>query len=167
MTRFNTWDPKMPFFWWLYLQPANVCSLPIIALCLKKETVPRKKPITLPLWVICPPPSTSWSVVGRSWCHPTSGRSQARLGPPITLCGEPRHFLFPTIVWLSWEEATSTGKKCPGPPRAHLWLWGLLYWLDGLFPPRSLSAFPEALGVSWSTNAPGNKGTHRACVSPA
>lgn len=123
MTRFNTWDPKMPLFWWLYLQPANVCSLPIIAFCLKKETVLRKKPITLPLWVICPPPSTSWSVVGRSWCQPTSGRSQVLLGPPFTLCGEPRNFLLPTIVWPSWEEARSTGEMPRPTSGSTLTLW--------------------------------------------
>lgn len=42
-----------------------------------------------------PPPSKSWSAVGRSWCHPTSGRSQACLGPPLTLCGELWLLLFP------------------------------------------------------------------------
>lgn len=138
MTRFNTWDPKMRLFWLLYLQPANVCILPIIAFCLKKETVLRKQPITLPLWVICPPPSTSWSVVGRSWCHPTSGRSQVCLGPPFTLCDEPRGFFFLPQLCGPAGKRPGPLEKCPDPPGAQPWLWGLLYGLNGLFPPRSL-----------------------------
>lgn len=68
MTRLNTWGPQTPSFWWLYLQPASVCGLPVIAFCLKKEIVLRKKPITLPLWVnlslLLRSPGLQWAGAG-------------------------------------------------------------------------------------------------------
>lgn len=96
MTRLNTWSPQMLSFWWLYLQPASVCGLPVIALCLKKETVLRKKPITLPLWVnlslLLQSPDLQWAETGAT---PLQAGAGPAWGPPLTLCGELWHLLFP------------------------------------------------------------------------
>lgn len=106
MTRLNTWGPQTPSSWWLYLQPASVCGLPVIAFCLKKETVLRKKPITLPLWVnlslLLQSPSLQWAEAGATPLQAGAGSSWAHPLPFVVSSGI---FCFLAIVWPSWDEA--------------------------------------------------------------
>lgn len=141
--------PQTPSFWWLYLQPGSVCGLPVIAFCLKKETVPRKRPITLPLWVnlslLLRSPGLQWAGTGATplqagaspiWAHPLPFVLSPVLSPGIFCPPCPT----PAIVWPSWDEAQSPLEEVSR-------LWGLLHCLAGPSLP-SASVFLDLWGVS-------------------
>lgn len=99
MTRLNTCGPQTPSFWWLYLQAASVCGLPVIAFCLKKETILRKKPITQPLWLnlslSLQSPGLQWAGAGAT---PLRAGARPAWAHPLPFVVSTCVFCFPAVV---------------------------------------------------------------------